>query len=164
MPFDDEMTLREARDLLRELVEHGHRCPCCTQFAKVYRRKLPAASVRTLAIVHRHADREWVHVSDLLSAHAPSLSYQGGYATISGHWGLLEEETTIVRDDGGRAGYWRITDLGIAFLRRRATVPKYVRLYDGRRLGFDGPQIGADEALGTRFRLDELMADHGLPA
>jgi hypothetical protein len=39
----------------------------------------------------------------------------------------------------------------------RYRVQKYALVYDGRVLGFEGPEIGIIDALKTRFRYDELM-------
>jgi hypothetical protein len=72
-------------------------------------------------------------------------------------WHLVAE-LDEPRDDGGRAGYWRVTELGVEFLRGTLRVPKYARVYDGRRLGFAGELVGVADCLGEPFRLDELMA------
>ena len=59
------MTLADARDELRDLVNDGHRCPCCTQFAKVYRRKIHSTTARELIGFYRAAHRDWFYLPDL---------------------------------------------------------------------------------------------------
>lgn len=149
--FHDRMTLGEARAILRELVDDGHPCPCCSQFAKVYRRKIHAGIARGLIAAYRHAGREWFH--------GPTVIQAGDSGEVSRlrYWGLVEEATER-RDDGGRAGWWRVTDRGEAWVRGRATVPKYARIYDGRCLGLTGDPVTIRDALGSRFDYDELMA------
>jgi hypothetical protein len=145
------MPLGEARTLLRDLVYEGHRCPCCTQFAKVYQRKIHSTMAASLITVVRAAGEDWVHVPSLFprnrAADVPKLRW----------WGLLVERDAT-REDGGHVGTWRVTPDGVAWVAERMTVPKYVRVYDNRVLGFLGEPVSIRDALGTRFRYDELMA------
>jgi len=145
------MTLAEARDQLRDLVDEGATCPCCRQYARVYRRKIHATMARTLCRVYRAAPSgEWVHL--------PSLAgYQVNDFPKLRYWGLVEEEIELRRDDGGRAGYWRITPQGWQWVLIWTTVPKYARIYDGRCLGLEGDPVTVLDALGDRFDYRELM-------
>lgn len=159
--LDDDVPLADARDWLRERVDDGEHCPCCRQLAKVYRRKLSVAAARTMVLLYRfggQVGKGYIDLPRLLEAHAPELSSQGGYATL-GHWWGLIERMPGERDDGSKHnGLWRLTVPGIDFVERRTTVPKYARIYDGRCLGYAGPEVDIDQVLGTRFRYDELMA------
>lgn len=152
--FRNDMTLQEARDKLRELVEHGHRCPCCTQFAKVYKRKVNSTMARGLIDIYRNAGIEWCHVRSLRSS-----SHAGDNREESKlrYWGLLEEETDR-RGDGGRSGWWRVTPEGEEWVLNRSSVLKYALLYDGRCLGHRGELVTIKDALGEKFRYDDLMA------
>lgn len=157
--FSDAMTLGEARDLLRELVEDGARCPLCTQFAKVYKRRLPSSTARVMIAIHReHAGRDYVFLPDVLSRRRlTGLALAGGYGTLAHHWGLIEQAPGE-RDDGSdHVGYWRLTELGERFVLCLARVPMYARIYDGRRLGLRGDPISIVDALGHRFDYRELM-------
>jgi len=152
----DSATLQEARDWLRARVEDGERCPCCTQLAKVYKRKLTSAACRALIALYRECD-DWGHLPTIVKKRIPDVAHQGGYMTLSGYWGLMEEERER-RPDGGRAGYWRITDKGRQFLFAEITIPSRVHLYDGRVLGFDHhTTLTIQEALGQKFDYKELM-------
>jgi hypothetical protein len=156
--LDDASTLGEARDWLRERVEHGERCPCCTQFAKVYRRALPSATARAMIALHRHsAPGEFVFLPPLLDAMhgTPAL---GGYATLGHFWGLLEQQPGEREDGSWRVGWWRLTPNGRAYvIGALPAVPKYARIYDGRCLGLDGPPWSITDALGSKFDYRELM-------
>lgn len=148
-----EMSLRAAKDWLRDQVfEGGAQCPCCGQYAKVYKRQINAGMARSLILMYRagqEVEGGWVYVPRV----AGSRSREEGKLA---YWGLVEESDEP-REDGGRAGWWRVTGLGKAFVRDRHRVQKYALVYDGRVLGFEGPQIGILDALKTRFRYDELM-------
>lgn len=150
--FSDDMTLAEARDLLRTLVDDGHDCPVCTQLAKVYRRKINSGMARSLIEMYRVGGPalDWVHVPTQIGARSRE---EGKLA----YWGLVEEEHQE-RDDGGRAGYWRVTTKGVQFVSAQIKVPKYARVYDGRCLSLTGDEVTIREALGSKFNYDELMA------
>ncbi len=152
MSFTEDMTLQEARDVLRTLLDDGHECPCCRQFAKVYRRKIHATMAKDLILIYRQVPvGEWFHLAD-------TVGYNGGDTAKLAYWSMMEEETTIVRDDGGRAGYWRLAPSGAAWARGETVVQKYARVYDGRCLSLVGDPVDIRDALGGRFRYDDLMA------
>ncbi len=149
--FSDATTLGEARAWMREqAATQGARCPCCTQYAKVYKRLMTPNIARLLVRAYREHGQTWFHATSLRDG-------TGDLAKLR-YWRLLEESTER-RADSGRAGWWRITDAGVAFIRTGATVPKYALIYDSYLLGHDGDQVGIRDALGERFDLAELMAE-----
>lgn len=146
--------LVDAQDWLRQRVDKGDRCPCCTQFSKVYRWSLYSTAAQALILFYKiGGTTEYVHVNQL-----KDLGYKGqGDASRLRFWGLVEEEPAT-RPDGGRAGYWRVTQLGEQFIMNLTSIPKYVRVYDGRVLNFvPAPLITIKDALGTKFDYDHLM-------
>lgn len=145
-------TLAEAQGWLRERLDQGASCPCCTQFAKVYRRKVHATMAAELIRVwHAHRD-QWFHLPTAVPAG------RGGDFSKLAFWELVEEDGAT-RDDGSpRTGWHRVTAAGELYVRGDLLIPKYARVYDGRCLGFAGPEVGVRDALGKRFRYDELMA------
>lgn len=145
------VTIAQAKDWLRRRVDDGERCPVCTQYAKVYRRAIHATMARTLILAYQTHGQDWFHLATLTKT-----TGRGGEEGKLRYWGLLEEETER-RPDGGRSGWWRVTDDGAAFVERRRTVQKYARIYDGRCLGLDGDLIGIKDALGKKFNYDDLM-------
>lgn len=146
--FHDEMPLGIARDHLRTMVDVGHECPCCKQFAKVYERVIHATMARELILLYRNAPAAPVgfyddHGSDWF--HLPTLlGHNGGDVTKCRYWGLLKEDDRR-REDGGRAGYWRLTGLGADFVN------------NGRLLGLSGDEVGIRDCLGTKFDYSALM-------
>jgi hypothetical protein len=153
--FTDDMTLRDARDELRRRVDDGHRCPLCTQMARVYRRKLTRVAARALAALYREHGTDYGHMPTVARKHLADVHGQGGYLVLGAHWALMQDETTIRREDGGRAGYWRVTPLGVDWLTGRTRVPMYARIYDGRCLGLTGDLVGIEDVGG--FDLAELL-------
>lgn len=155
--FPEQMPLREARDVLRELVEDGHECPLCRQFAKVYRRRVHATMARELIHFYRRAGLEWFDLPLLAGEiSGKRRAYTGDSAKLR-YWGLMEENDAR-REDGGRAGWWRVTRRGVDWVTCRLLIPKYARIYDGRCLGYAGEPVSIEDALGERFDYRELMA------
>jgi len=73
------------------------------------------------------------------------------------YWGLVEESLTP-RDDGGRAGWWRVTTKGQLFVSGQITVPSHARVYNGNALNLIGTAVSIKDALGSKFNYNELMA------
>lgn len=135
-------------------------CPCCDGLAQRYKRSIGSTMARLLIATYWAARRDepWVHVQSKTDAKG------GDYAKLR-YWGLVEPRGDQ-RDDGGSSGYWRITDLGVAWVERRVRVFKYIYLYQGIYRGYDpDPRavISIEQALGKRFRYDVLMAESAEP-
>jgi hypothetical protein len=143
----DTVTLGRAREDTRKYVDEGVRCPCCTQFAKVYKRKINSGMARTLIHIYRNvAVGETFHLPTVIATQvSPSK-----HATSVSWWGLLEPKP----GDGN----WALTDNGRRFVEGYISFPKYAHLYDGKVLRFSGDQVDIKRALGARFDYAELMA------
>ena len=138
-----DTTLEEAQDWLRARVEDGARCPCCTQFAKVYRRKLNSGMAKSLIRMYQAAGTGWQNITETI----PARSREEGKLR---YWGLVEQ--------GEERGWWRVTPKGEQFVKNRIKVPRYVRIYDDRMLGYDDTEdTNIIDALSSPFDYDELM-------
>lgn len=149
------MPLSEVRAVLRTLVEEGHRCPCCTQLAKVYRRRINSSQARNLILTYRANGREFGYLQKVRRS-ANVNGRDNREESKLRYWGLIEEASTR-RPDGGRAGWWRVTEKGEQWIHGRITVPKYARIYDTRCLQLLGDPVTIKDALGKRFDYNELM-------
>jgi hypothetical protein len=152
MPPNGSDTLDDAQAWLRKRVDHGERCPCCTQFAKVYRRKIGSRQAWALITFYRRRALDWGYAPEVLPATASS---QSDFSKLR-YWGLIESSNEQ-RDDGGPAGWWRVTSLGEQWVHVACAVPMYARVYDNRCLGLVGDPVTIRDALGTRFNYDDLM-------
>lgn len=150
MSLTSSSTLQAAQDWLFNRLEEGERCPCCDQFAKIYTRKLNSGMGRSLIAMYQvDRDQGWIH----LPTRIPLRSREEGKLRF---WGLVEESTEP-RDDGGRAGWWRMTDAGVAFVLCRTRIHSHVRIYNNEPLGTVGDLVSIRDVLGRRFHYDELM-------
>lgn len=147
---DDDMSVAEARALLRDQAKgKGADCPVCRRFTKVYKRSIHTAMARGLITIWNTVRRTPFHMPTV-------LGINGGDTAKLTYWGLLYDEGEQ-REDGGRAGWWHVTDQGAAFAVGQLAVPKYALVYHSRCLGLDGPAVTIRDCLGDRFDLDELL-------
>jgi hypothetical protein len=149
--FEDE-TLAQARQRLHSRLDGGLFCPCCGQYAKRYRRKMNSGMARALINIYRHGYRgnfEWVYI--------PNLSAKSREEGKIAYWGLLEE-LQEPREDGGRAGWWRVTPAGEDFILRGRRIPKLAIVYNGVCTDFDNTEmVNIHDCLGEKFNLNELL-------
>ena len=147
------MNLAEAQKQVRDGWRKGTRCPCCGQMVKLYRRKMYAAVIRDLiGLYHRRHDH-FHHVSTFCYN---KKSGGGDFAKLR-YWGLIEEKTEPGNPFKRKSGYWKITEIGIAFVENRAFCPQYVLVYNQRARYFEGENIDIEQALGEQFNYQELM-------
>lgn len=147
------MTLVEARAWLSQQLTEGARCPCCTQVAREYRRRLNSGMAYALCVLYRsNRGVGWVHKPTVLRGVGAAARDE----SLLRHWGLLEESVEQ-RPDGGRAGWWRVTELGAAFVRGETRVREYVVMFGNRPLRLEGGYIDIERALGSRFNYRELI-------
>lgn len=145
------MNLEEAKDWLRERVYEGARCPCCNQFAKVYKRRIYSSMALSLIKLYRYQDDDFKHIKEI---------EQRGDFTKLVHWGLVHEKTKEINDDDKKtSGYWRITEFGKQFVEKKVSVRTYIKLYDSLFLGFEGDEVYINDCLGKKFSYEELMND-----
>lgn len=145
--FDAAVALWMARD-------EGARCPCCGQLAKRYRRALNRGMASSLIKFYREAGTDWAYKPDVLRGFGSAARDE----TCLRFWDLFEEDVEP-RPDGGRRGWWRVTEHGEAFIKGRVKVPKYALIYDGECEGLVGPEVGVRDCLATAIDLESLL--HG---
>lgn len=151
--FPPGALLTDAQEWLRRRLDNdGAVCPCCKRVARIYRRKVHSNMVRGLIAMYRAgAADDYVHAPTVNRSSANVDTAKNVY------WGLIEEAPEK-REDGGRAGWYRLTPLGVDWLLGRATIPTFAVTYADRLLGHDGPPRSVQEALGTKFDYADLMA------
>ncbi|MEX2716777.1 MAG: hypothetical protein Q6370_010790 [Candidatus Sigynarchaeota archaeon] len=154
-------TAEDAKVFVQQNLQQGVTCPTCGQFCKVYRRKLNATMALALILIYQffknNPHAEWLHVAAFLVKVKRDSSIAGGDVVKLRYWGLLERAKGE-RDDGSdRVGRYRITELGRQFVEGKVKVASHVLLYNQMLLGVSSEMISIREALGTRFRYDELM-------
>lgn len=147
------LTVKEARKYVQEHRHEGLECMVCDQHVEEYRWPLYSTAVTALILLDRlGASQDFVHSRNLKQFRR----YKGqGDCSRLAKWGLVEEERTR-RPDGGRSGYWKLTELGRRFLAGTTSVPKYIWVYNNKVEGRSDEQVWIEEALGKKFSLREI--------
>lgn len=148
--------LSEVRHWLTENAPRGVDCPACSQFCKIYLRQMTAVPALGVMLLSRPRLNVWIHLTEAFTEAYPRLAGQGGYRNLGVHWKLIEERR-VLREDGGRAGYWRSNAAGRAYVYEELKIPKYAVIYNGQCLGYVGPLVTIHDALGTKFNLNDLL-------
>lgn len=154
-------TAEDAKAFVQQHLQDGVSCPSCGQYCKVYRRKLNSTMALALVLIYQffksRPSAEWLHVAAFLVKVKSDSSIAGGDVVKLRYWGLLERATGG-RDDGSdRVGRYRITELGKQFVEGKIAVPRYVYLYNQLLLRLSEEMTTIKDALGDKFKYDELM-------
>lgn len=151
MDVNENTTLIEAIRWLQDRVNEGAECPCCGQYAKVYKnRTISGRMARDLINAYRAVGvGVWFRLPDFDTTNETSKL---------AHWNLIEERAGLREDGAKHAGWWRITELGGRFVCNEASIPKRAMIYSGTLLGLDNTEsVTITDVLGKRFNYAELM-------
>lgn len=150
----DRITLNQTRAFLREHMRgNGAICPSCEQAVKVYRRKLNSTLARALIQLYRHGgEHDFIH--------APSLPGDTHEMSQASWWGLIFDEGQR-REDGGRAGFWKLSERGVRFVLGQGRIEEHAVIYNGRCVALEGQAVSILDSLGARFDYAELMRPSG---
>ena len=170
------VTLDEAIGVVRDGLTEGVDCPCCGQYAKMYKRALNSGMTSSLLwLVQQSMVSDdpygWVNVGET----APAWLLRTKELATTRHWGLIErrekdsleegEEGDAGVDAGGKrtSGIWRPLPLGVEFAYDRTDVPRHVFLYNNVCAGFSEERVRLQEALADRFNYREMMSSRERP-
>ena len=148
-------TLAEAKAKIAAEMDDGLSCPCCGRFVKRYRRRIYAAQARQLITLYRLGRRrgwdEYFHRNNIMTR-----ELNNNDVVLLRYWELIQvrpNEDPTKKD----SGFYRITDLGRAFVELKHRVPKYLVMYNDAAEGFEGELVSIVDALGKKFDYRELM-------
>ena len=153
--YSDDETIGAARMRLARDMEDGvlTNCPTCGCLAHVAKRSIHTSQAVGLILIARAGgDEEYVDTARI--THSNSRM-----DVAKSKWWDLIVELGEPRDDGGRAGWWKLTPLGRAFVFRETTVTKYAHVFDNDVQWRSGPPVSIVDCLHNRFDWWELM--HG---
>lgn len=150
------MLLAKAKQFVLSGRGDGVACPCCSQFCKIYKRKLNSTMARSIVWLVREYGRNggrWIDVPRT----APRFIIQTNQLGTILHWDLLETKPTTDTTKKS-SGFWRPTERGIDFAHRRVSVPSHVLLYLNELESWSDEYVYVDDCLGQRFDYQELMS------
>lgn len=156
-----EIRLEDVIEFVEENRKKGVECPCCSQYAKEYKRPVNLTMVETLQAFAAYigdGDRSVYHNAVDVSnqCEIPRLKrngFGGDFAKFV-HYGILEQ---MPAERGKNSRHWRIGSEGWLFLEGKLAIPKFHHIYDNRLLGLSGPNMFIHE-FKNRFDFREVMA------
>ena len=151
MEATESTTLNEAINWLQDRIVEGAECPCCGQFAKLYKnRSISGRMASDLITAYLSVGvGEWFRLPDFDTTNETRKL---------AHWGLIEEKPGMREDGAKHAGWWRITHRGRQFILNQLAIPKRAMIYSGSLLGLDDTEtVTIVDVLGTKFNYTELM-------
>lgn len=129
------------------------KCPCCNRFAKVYHRAIhTSVALQLIQLLRLGGGVDFIHASRLIPR---GITGSGDFSKAK-YWSLIEESPNT--DEAKKAsGSWRLTSLGIDFVRGQARLKKYAAVYDDCVLWVHGPMVSIEDCLKDKFDYQELM-------
>jgi len=149
-------TLSDSKMELNVGLEKGITCPCCGQFAKRYKRNLSASMCYALILIHKSRNSDFFHVSDYFHEKGLKISSVADWSKLR-HWGFIESKAELREDGSDRNGYYKITDRGINFVRRRITAPAHAFIFNNKVKALADERVDIETALKKKFDFQELM-------
>ncbi len=155
--IDEGESLAKAHRQVWAELDRGAFCPCCQRTARRYPRKLHAEMAAFLVRLVKAYEKEkrWHHLREVIPGgeEVPKASTDGAYLTA---WGLVKRHPD-------RAGFYRPTPGGTAFVRGRTSVPRIAWIYDGRASHFSNEMVTIRQALTEQFDLLSMLSDREGP-
>jgi hypothetical protein len=152
----DDAPLSDVSAWVDANIKEGVVCPITGRTIKMWVQKLDTNMAQSLIRLYKVApSRAFVHYPTAL-AHLTPKGQDNHKISQLKWWYFVEEELTL-RPDGGRAGYWRITEPGIKFVLDEIKVPAKALTWRGEVEDWSGEEIGITDALGESFIYRELM-------
>ncbi len=158
MEITDDSTVREVKDHFNDTWRNGTMCPCCQQRVKLYKRNMNAAKACAIIYIYKiynELGREWIKVADEFIARKLNPANLE-YAKLA-YWGLIEAKPNTDDPTKKDSGYWKITELGVRFVKGEVVVHEYTLVYNGEVRKMSDTKLDIRKALGKKFNYTELM-------
>lgn len=159
----DEMTLAQAKEILRKHLDKGANCPCCKQPVKMYRRPLTSAMALGLLLLYKDNKTyesqgdQWYHLENFFKAIPDLPSSVRGDVPKLRFWGLIRAKEGGKDDGNPSNGLYQLTSSGKAFSQGIIKLSSHVKLYNNKFFGLSGNEINIHQALGTKFNYDQII-------
>ncbi len=121
-------------------------------YGRCLTRSMLYALMRLKQYHDRHPETPFAHRKDF---RCPG---HGDWARLR-HWGLIEARPLMPDEKPGASrGWWRLTGLGIAWLRGRVKIPRQAAVFDGVSVGFiDSADLIGPTDVDDEFSFEKLM-------
>ena len=156
--IDNNMSLKDAKEHLKNNWKDGTTCPCCSQVVKLYETKINFHMAKVLIQMVKLTEigKEYIHVME------ETKTQNGTYARLR-FWGLIEpmgEDAMTKIGIKKSSGYWRVTPLGAEFAINKIKIIESKFIYNNNvyaNKDYKPKFISIKDALNNKFNYSELM-------
>jgi hypothetical protein len=133
-------------------------CPCCGRYSKVYHRTLHTTVAVQLIVMYRIITSPGRHTSEYIDANEIQKRFKRVVGDLSKakYWGLIVAKDHTP-DDKRSSGFWRMTELGIEFVKGGVKIKKYAHIYDDKVLDATGALVSIEDCLQNKYSYADLM-------
>lgn len=155
--YNENIRVKDAKDILRTKLEKGVNCPCCQQFVKSYRRKITSTMAYGLIMLYEKHGLSEFHLEKSLIESNLIKTVRSDFPKLR-YWKLINQLAGKRNDGSSRNGYYQITDHGLQFVKDMIDVEKYIYIYNNTPYKKSSDEfISIKDALGQKFNYDELV-------
>jgi len=156
----DQSTISEAKSEMRLNLKKGGKCPCCTQDYKMYQRTITSSMALGLILLYKKSltGPLYIHIEDYFKSLDVPASVRGDVPKMR-FWDLIRPDGKDKEDGNPNSGYYKITELGKAFVEMKIDMPKHANIYNNRFFGFDKDTgtVNIKDCLKNKFNYNELL-------
>lgn len=149
--MNSDTTLGEAWDYLRNNIDKGVKCPCCTQRVAENPCTITYTMAQGLLKLYKKP-RVAIHIKEL------GISTSGGAFAQLSKWGLIASEKNYDKTKR-TSGEWYITDKGERFVRGEIRVPKKIYIFNNKVRRESNELIDFRQAMRNQFDYSEVIGD-----
>jgi hypothetical protein len=146
--------LEQAKSLYVEALiknpSKGALCPCCLRKGGARRRNINPDQAVMLFHFYMEYGQNWGSLKDLRVKHPACQSREEAKLRF---WKVFEP-----MDEKVRAKYWRVTDLGVAWMLEETHVPRWVYVLNNEVIKHAGGDLWFRDALSPKYEYDLLAA------
>lgn len=155
-------TLQKAIKFVEDNKDKGVHCPCCSQYCRVYKRKLSSSQAIALIEFYKATKnkKEYTHIMDVVQKSVLfATKMNGGDFAKLVNWGLIQEMPKDYASIHKKtSGFWRLTEKGNLFVEGKLKVPTHAIFYKNEILGFSESESYIEKCLTNHFSYTELMS------
>lgn len=159
--MNESITLSEAQSNLRKEINKGAKCPCCTQFVKLYQRPLTSAMIMGLILLSKASKDEkdifgFIHLENFFKTKECPSSTRGDVPKLK-YWGFIMPDGEEAGDGNPSNGRYKVLPKGIQFIQGKILVQKSIKLYNNKFYGFEGAETDVFACIKNKFNYAALM-------
>lgn len=164
----DDMTIAQAKAILRNKLHEGFECPLCKGHTQLYSRPLTSSMVAGLILMYAKTKHEqnkgfigqvWIHLERFFSDNKNATPSMRGDIPKLRFWGFIIPKEGNSEDGNPNNGYYTLTKAAFDFIEGRTKVPSHVDIYNNKFYGYSvkAKEVTVYQALKQKFNYNEII-------